>query len=82
MKHLQLFYSGSNYDYHFVIKELASEFDGKFEGLGEKAENCKTFFQFQQKNNIVVSMSYKIKLIASARFIVTSLENFIGNLTK
>ena len=27
-------------------------------------------------------MSYKINLIASARFIVTSLANFVGNLTE
>ena len=29
------FHNGSNYDYHFVIKELANEFEGNFGSLGE-----------------------------------------------
>ena len=38
-----VFHNGSNYDYHFIIKELASEFEGKFEYLGENTEKYKTF---------------------------------------
>ena len=30
-----IFHNGSSYDYHFIIKELAKEFDGDFECLGE-----------------------------------------------
>ena len=26
-----VFHNGSTYDYHFIIKELAEEFEGKFE---------------------------------------------------
>ena len=33
---LVVFLNGSNYDYHFIIKELANEFEGQFECLGEK----------------------------------------------
>ena len=29
----------SNYDYHFIIKDLANEFEGQFECLGENTEN-------------------------------------------
>ena len=29
-----VFHNGSNYDYHFIIKELANKFEGKFECLG------------------------------------------------
>ena len=29
-----LFQNGSNYDYHFIIKELANKFEGQFECLG------------------------------------------------
>ena len=36
-----VFHNRSNYDYHFIIKELANE--GKFECLGENAEKYKTF---------------------------------------
>ena len=31
-----VFHNGSNYDYHFMIKELVEEFEGQFECLGEK----------------------------------------------
>ena len=30
-----VFHNGSTYDYHFTIKELAKEFDGQFNCLGE-----------------------------------------------
>ena len=38
-----IFDNGSNYDYHFMIKELANEFDGKFECLRENTEKYKKF---------------------------------------
>ena len=38
-----VFHNGSNYDYHFIIKELANEFEEKFECLGEKTGKYKTF---------------------------------------
>ena len=30
-----VFHNGSSYDYHFIIKGLAEEFEGDFECLGE-----------------------------------------------
>ena len=38
-----VFHNTSNYDYHFIIKELANEFKGQFECLGENTEKYKTF---------------------------------------
>ena len=38
-----VFHNGSNYDYHFIIKELANEFEGQYECLGENKEKYKTF---------------------------------------
>ena len=38
-----VFHNGSTYDYHFIIKELAEEFEGEFECLGEKIEEYITF---------------------------------------
>ena len=29
------FHNGSNYDYHFIIKELTDQFEGQFTCLGE-----------------------------------------------
>ena len=36
-------HNGSNYDYHFIIRELAEEFKGQFECLGENSEKYITF---------------------------------------
>ena len=32
------FHNGSNYDDHFIIKELSKEFEGDFNCLGENTE--------------------------------------------
>ena len=38
-----VFHNSSNYDDHFIIKELANAFQRKFECLGENRENYKHF---------------------------------------
>ena len=38
-----IFHNGSSYDYLFIIKGLAEEFDGGFECLGENKEKYITF---------------------------------------
>ena len=38
-----VFRNGSRYDYHFIIKELAEEFEGEFECLGKNTEKYITF---------------------------------------
>ena len=40
---LVVFHNGSSYDYHFLIKELANEFQVQIECLGESKEKYKTF---------------------------------------
>ena len=37
-----IFHNGSNYDYHFVIKELAEKVEGQFNCLGKNTEKCTT----------------------------------------
>ena len=39
-----VFHYGSNFDYHFIIIELANEFEGQFQCFGESTEKYKTFF--------------------------------------
>ena len=41
------FHNGSNYDYNFIIKELANEFQGKLECVGE---NCTRLHKFSCSN--------------------------------
>ena len=38
-----VFHNGSTYDYHFIIKQLAKEFKGNFDCLGENTEKYITF---------------------------------------
>ena len=38
-----VFHNGSTYDYHFIIKELAEEFEGEFECLGKNTDKYITF---------------------------------------
>ena len=80
---------GSNYGYHFIIKELSNEFEGQFECFGENKEKYKTFFVPIQKEIIKIykngiktdeTISYKIKFIDSARFMASSLSNLVDNL--
>ena len=78
-----IFHNGSIYDYHFIIKELACEFDGNFECLGENTEKYVTFSvpikkRIENKN---IDISYKIKFIDSFRFMATSLSKLVDNLT-
>ena len=85
-----VFHNSSNYDYQFIIKELANKFEGQFECLGENTEKHKTLSVPTEKkitkigedgNESVVTISYKIKFINSARFIATSLSNLVDNVT-
>ena len=39
-----VFYDVSTHDNHFIIKELAEEFEGQFEWLGENTEKYNYFF--------------------------------------
>ena len=38
-----MFQNGSKYDYHFIIKKLAKDFDGQFEYLEKNTEKYITF---------------------------------------
>ena len=55
-----IFHNGSIYDYHFIIKGLAEEFDGDFEFLGEDKEKYITF-QYQSKKNLMKMELYFIE---------------------
>ena len=46
-----VFHNGSTYDYHFIIKQLAEEFEGEFECLGENTEKYITFLVQLEKEN-------------------------------
>ena len=86
-----MFHNGSTYDYHFIIKELAEEFEGEFEWLGENTEKYITFSvpikkEITKKYNIgndkTTKITYKVKFIDSFRFMSSSLSNLFDNLSE
>ena len=79
-----VFHRGSTYDYHFIIKELAKEFEGNFECLGENTEKYITFSVPIKKKigNKDLEITYKIKFIDSYRFMSSSLSKLVDNLSE
>ena len=49
-----VFHNGSTYDYHFIIKQLAIEFKGRFDCLGENNEKNILLFQHQSIKKIIM----------------------------
>ena len=76
-----LFHNGSTYDYHFIIRQLAEEFESQFKCLGENAEKYITFSVPLKKENSKITITYKLKFIDSYRFMSTSLSNLVDNLS-
>ena len=86
-----MFHNGSNYDYHFTIKELAEEVEGEFECFGENTEKYITFSvpikkettkEDRDGNDKIKKISNKTKFIDSYRFMLTSLSNLVNNLSE
>ena len=86
-----VFYNGSNYDYHFIIKKLANKSEGQLEPFWENKEMYKNFFvPIKQEitkidkdcNERVATIFYTIKFIDSAKFIASSLSNLVDNLAE
>ena len=80
-----VFHNGSNFGYHFIMKELANNFVGQFECFfrTKKHRKVPNFFPSNRKEitkidkddkESVVTISYKIKFIDSARFMTTTLS--------
>ena len=74
-----------------IIKEIAKEFEGEFECLGENTEKYITFsvpikkeITKKDKNgkDMIIKISYKIKFIDSFRFMSTSLSDLVDNLSE
>ena len=56
-----VFHNGSNYDYHFTIKELAKKIEGQFKCLGENTGKYKNHFSYNRKEiKKLIKMGMKI----------------------
>ena len=83
--------NGSNYDYHFIINELAEEFQKQFTCLGDNTEEYITLTVPIEKEvtridknekEITKNISYILQFIDSTRFVASSLSNLINNLSE
>ena len=86
-----VFHNGSTYDYHFIIKELAKEFEGEFECLVLNTEKNITFLvpikkettnKDKDDNDKITKISYKIKFFDGFRFMSSSLSNLADNVSE
>ena len=86
-----VFHNGSNYDYHFIIEELANKSEGKFRNPGESKEKYEHFSVPVKKeftkidkdsNESVETITCKIKFIDNMRFMTTSLSKLVDNLAE
>ena len=81
------FHDVSTYDYHFIIKELAKEFEGQFECLGQNTEKYIIFSVSINKSKVITKLSklitkYKLKFTDSFRFMSTLLSKLVNNLSE
>ena len=77
-----VFHNGSAYDYHFIIKQSAEEFEGEFECLGENTEKYITFpVPLKKEDDNGKIITYKLRFTDSFRFMSTSLSDLVDNLS-
>ena len=76
-------HNGSKYDYHFIVTELAEEFKGLFECLGENPEKHITFpITIKKENDDGKTITYKTKFIDTCRFMQSKLSCLADNLSE
>ena len=90
-KILIVFHNGSNYDYYFIIKELAEEYEKQFTCLGENTGKY-IFFTIRIEKEVTKidkngeeftkNISYILQFMDSARFMARSLSNLVSNLSE
>ena len=77
-----VFHNGSTYDYHFIIKQLAEDFKGQFECLGENTEKYITFWVPIKEDDNSKKITYKLKFIDSYRFMNSKLSDLVDKLSE
>ena len=69
--------------YPFIIKELAEEFKGELECLGEDTEKYISFsVPIKNEHDNDKTITYKIKLVDICRFMPSKLSNLVDNLSE
>ena len=88
---LIVFHNGSIYDYHFIIKEPAQEYENQSNCLGENTAKYLIFsvpmekevIKFDRKGKeIPKTTCYRLQFINSTIFMSSSLSNLVNNLAE
>ena len=71
----------ASYDTHFIINQLAEEFKGELNCIGENMEKYITFSApIKKKCDDGKTITYKLRFIDSFRFMPTSLSELVHNM--
>ena len=72
-----MIHNGSTYDYDFIIKQLAEEFEGQFDCIGENTEKYITFsVPIKKELDNGKTITHKLRLRAD------KLSNLVDNLSE
>ena len=79
-KDIPIIIHNSSYDTHFTINQLAEEFKGELDCIGENMEKYITFsVPIKKKRDDSKTVTYKLRFIDSFRFMPTSLSELVDN---
>ena len=72
----------ASYDTHFIINQLAEEFNGELDCTGENIEKYITFsVSIKKKRDDDKTITHKLRFIDSFRFMSASLSDLVDNLS-
>ena len=79
-KDIPIIIHNASYDTHFIINQLAEEFNGELNCIGENMENI-SLFLYQLRKNVIIVITHKLRFIDSFRFMPTSLSELVDNMS-
>ena len=81
-KDIPIIIHNASYDTHFIINQLAEEFKGELNCIGENMEKYITFsVPIKKKCDDGKTIAYKLRFIDSFRFMLTSLSELVDNMS-
>ena len=76
-------HNGSKYNYHFLLKELAEDFEGEFECLVENAGKYVSFsVSIKKEHDNNKTITYKMKFVDTFRFMSIKLLDLVNKLSE
>ena len=82
LKDIPVIIHNASYDTHFIINQLAEEFKGELNCIGENMEKYITFsVPIKKECDNGKTIAYKLRFIDSFRFMSTSLSELVDNMS-